>query len=243
MDEVLAGRPANGIEITCRQLTRKFRSHDVLDAIDLHIEPGECCAIAGGNATGKTTLLKCLAGLLSPSRGTVTWSGTEGGNTRPLAKLELRKRLGIVSHATYASPYLTVRENLKFAARMHALHDPATQVSRAITHAQLEQQADQSAGRLSRGFAQRLAIAMALIHNPSLVILDEPDTGLDQAGLDWLFHILQSLKRQDRTLIVATHRGQWIAQLEPRVLEICLGKLCELTAACRIVAPCDTAAA
>lgn len=219
---------SRGVDIELCGVTREFRGQVVLDGIDLVIASGSTCAIVGNNGAGKSTLLRCLAGLLRPSQGKVTWRNLAQGDCQPLGPCDLRRIMGVVGHASPIYSFYTVRENLMFAARMRELPNPHVVVSRVIESAMLTSFAEKRGGALSRGMLQRVSIALAVMHDPQIVVLDEPDTGLDQAGIEWLADTLENLTQRGCTTIFASHRGELVERLTPRVLRMVAGNLHEL---------------
>jgi len=165
-----------------------------LDDVSFTLAPGRTLAIFGPNGAGKTTLLKVLAGLIRPQRGR---AHADGG----------RRAIGWIGHQSHLYDHLTVRENLLFWAAIYAVA-PAQRGDRAaavLRRLGLAQQAEQPVWSLSRGQQQRAAIARALIHEPAVLLLDEPFTGLDLAGAAELRALLGELRGAGRVLVVATH--------------------------------------
>jgi heme exporter protein A len=165
-----------------------------LDDVSFTLAPGRTLAIFGPNGAGKTTLLKVLAGLIRPQRGR---AHADGG----------RRAIGWIGHQSHLYDHLTVRENLLFWAAIYAVA-PAQRGDRAaavLRRLGLAPQAEQPVWSLSRGQQQRAAIARALIHEPAVLLLDEPFTGLDLAGAAELRALLGELRGAGRVLVVATH--------------------------------------
>lgn len=165
-----------------------------LDNVSFMLAPGQTLAIFGPNGAGKTTLLKVLAGLIRPQRGTVR---VDGG----------RRAIGWIGHESHLYDHLTVRENLLFWASLYGVPAEARE-ARAAGVAErlgLADRAERPVWSLSRGLAQRAAIARALIHDPRVLLLDEPFTGLDLAAAAELRVLLGELRGAGRTLVLATH--------------------------------------
>lgn len=148
-----------------------------VDGVSLTVRPGECLALFGPNGAGKTTLLKLLGGLLAPTRGRVWLHGHRlpGGP-------DARRLVGLISHHALLYPALTVRENVRFAADCQGLVEADAATTAALRRLAVLDRADTPVRALSRGLQQRVSIARALVHRPRLVLLDEPYTGLDEAG-------------------------------------------------------------
>lgn len=207
------------------ELSVRLSGRQILKAVDLVIAPGEIVALTGDNGAGKTTLLRCLAGLTQPNSGAVYWQG------RPAARWGAgRAIVGLTTHESSLYPYLTARENLVFAARMHGLAQPAERASTWLEDAALLPFADQQAAALSKGTRQRLALARALIHEPAIVLLDEPFTGLDARSLNWLTELLRTYRRQGRAVCFSTHDLSTAHALADRAIRLERGCLDELPA-------------
>jgi heme ABC exporter ATP-binding subunit CcmA len=180
--------------LSARDLGHAYGSLRALDGITFSLDRGRTLAIFGPNGAGKTTLLKVLAGLIHPRRGTVL---LDGG----------RRAIGWIGHQSQLYGPLTVAENLQFWA---SLYDVPESVRRArqdelIGRLGLGRQADQQVRTLSRGQAQRAAIARALIHDPTVLLLDEPFTGLDRVAAEELRRLLGELAAAGRATVLVTH--------------------------------------
>lgn len=191
----------------------------VLRELDLTVAKGELVALTGANGAGKTTLLKCLAGLARPLSGEVRWFG-EPARGNPAA----RNRLGMVSHETALYPHLSLRENLRFAARMGGVAEPCEKGERWLERIGLAAHAERLPGCVSRGMRQRVAVARALIHEPAIVLFDEPFSGLDQEGSAWLVKMLVELRNRGRAICFVSHDPERTAQLADSVYELRGGK-------------------
>ena len=183
-------------------LRRAYGRRQVLRDIDLTLSAGEAVAVAGPNGAGKTTLLRVLAGLARPDRGEVRLEGQPLRRDSP----EIRRAVGLVSHQTLLYDDLTLHENLTFAARLYGLPTPAAAARSALDEAGLGARADESPRRLSRGLAQRAAIARALLHRPRVLLLDEPFTALDAAASERLRGELRARREQGLGIVLVTHQ-------------------------------------
>ena len=172
-----------------------------MDGVDLSIRAGECLALFGPNGAGKTTLLRLLAGLLRPTSGEVRLMGTQLTNS---AATE-RGRVGLISHQSMLYDVLTVAENIEFAAKLHGVADLRSATSQAVARLGLQGRELTPVRALSRGWQQRVSIARAIVHQPALVLLDEPYTGLDVAGARALTDLLRSLREDGAALALVTH--------------------------------------
>ena len=211
--------PRAGAAVRARGVMKRFGRAAALRGIDLDLAPGSALAVLGPNGAGKTTLLRLLAGLARPSRGQLEVDG------RPPAHRDSRARVGFVGHATALAPSLTVRENLLFAARLHGLPEARRLADARLEREGLGELADRLASALSRGQAQRVAIARALVHDPALVLLDEPYTGLDRDAAARLARRLEEIREAGRTLVVVTHDPAALAGLVDGSLELRAGRL------------------
>jgi len=196
--------------IESRGLTRRFSGVTALYGLDLSVAAGEAVALFGHNGAGKTTLLRLLAMLLRPSAGTVDMFGRaikDGGGF-------IRSRIGFLSHHSFLYPDLTPTQNLEFYARMFGIQSAASRVSTLIEQVGLSGWAHRPVRTLSRGLEQRCALARALLHRPSLLLLDEPFTGLDVDAAQMLADTLRGAHAAGTTLLMVTHDM-------PRGFEIC----------------------
>lgn len=206
-----------GPAIEARGLARRFGRVQALRPLDLRVEAGETLAVLGPNGAGKSTLLRLLAGLARPSSGELVVAGD------PRGRAERRRRVGLIAHATFLYPELSARENLWLVARLHGLPDAAERVARALHEQGLADFAERRAGTFSRGMAQRLAIARALLHDPPVLLLDEPFTGLDAAASERLASQL-ARARGARTTVLVTHDLERAAALGDRALVLVRGR-------------------
>ena len=213
------------IAIQVSRLSKSFGGRTVLDGVDFQIAAGQSVALTGANGAGKTTLLGCLAWALRPDGGEVRWFGQlAGGN------VALRRAIGLLAHESGLYSHLTLRENLLFAARMSAAGDAAGISQRWLELTGLAPHANALPTQLSRGMRQRLAVGRALIHDPPILLLDEPFAALDAAGAEWLSALLAELRNRGRTLCFVAHEQERVRRLADRVLELREGKVYDATA-------------
>ena len=191
----------SALDVSAQGVTKRFGRSAALRGIDIETSPGECLAVFGPNGSGKTTLLRILAGLSSPTNGEVRI----GGLTHAKGARRLRGRIGVVAHHTYLYDDLTAEENLVFYARMYGLAEPERAAAEALERAGLFERRRDRVRAFSRGMQQRAALARATLHDPDVLLLDEPDTGLDQDGSRRIGDLLTSAARGPRTVIAATH--------------------------------------
>ena len=183
-------------------LVRSFGGRRAVDGVNITLRGGACLALFGPNGAGKTTLLRLLAGLLAPTAGRCLVGGvslrTDGGRAA-------RSRVGLISHASMLYSALTARENVEFAARMYGLRRPAESALRALQVMRVADRADAPVRALSRGLQQRVSIARAIVHEPLLLLCDEPYTGLDEIGSAALTGALGERREHGAALLLVTH--------------------------------------
>lgn len=209
-----------GITVVAAGLTKRFGSSTVLRDVAFSVTSGETLVVLGPNGAGKTTLLKILAGLLRPTSGSVVISGDES----PLTGVALRKRIAFLGHNTFLYESLTGRENLLFFAKMYDVSDPRRRVGEALGEVGLLAHQDLLVSNYSRGMKQRLAIARSLLHNPALLLLDEPFASLDMEGAEKLSNILLRSSREGSAIILTTHDLERGLALADRLLYIVAGR-------------------
>jgi heme exporter protein A len=200
---------------------KTFGSTEALRGINMKVSPGERLAIVGPNGSGKSTLLKILATLLRPSAGTAR----VGGFDVQEQAMEVRRLIGVVSHQSFLYGELTTFENLEFYGRMYEVAHPSDLAREQLKLVGLEMHAEVLGRDLSRGMQQRLALARALIHDPRVLLLDEPDTGLDQRWAAFLIDQIAEAAGRGRTVLVVTHNLEHCVELADRVIVLNFGKV------------------
>ena len=181
-------------------LARAYGRRRALDGVSFALAAGETLALFGPNGAGKTTLLRILAGLLRPSRGEARVAGM------PVrGDAAARAQVGLISHQSLLYAPLTARENVAFSARLYGIADPDGAALAALERLRIADRADQPVRALSRGLQQRVSIARAIVHGPRVVLLDEPYTGLDEAGAAALTSALVGLSADGAALVLVTH--------------------------------------
>jgi heme exporter protein A len=194
-------------------VTKEFGWTPVLRGVSLTIEEGEYVALMGSNGAGKTTLLRMVAGLSSPTNGSVSIAGVDMRRAGP----GLRRRVGFVSHESLLYPDLTGRENLMFHATLFGIAEPERVIAVMSELLDLDPILDRPAGVLSRGNRQRLTLARAMLYGPKILLLDEPFTGLDEESAVRLLAILDQLVASGHTVIMTTH-DRLVAESGPKRL-------------------------
>jgi len=203
-------------------LAKRYGPVVAVESVDLVVTPGESVALFGPNGAGKSTLLRLFATLMRPSTGRLRLFGADASSSDAAA---LRRRIGFLSHQTFLYDHLTGLENLLFYARLYALPDPAGVARESIRTARLEHRRDDRVGSYSRGMQQRLAIARVLMHQPEMLLLDEPFTGLDRPSCSSLEATLAGERGAGRTCILATHDFGPGLRAADRVLVLVDGRL------------------
>lgn len=218
----------SSIRLRGEAVEKRYGRVAALRGVDFEIAPGESVSILGANGAGKSSLLRILAGLSRPSGGRFEALPADDGGpavSAPLRRETLRAHVGYVAHATLVYAELSARENLVFAARLHGRRPSVDALDEVLDAMGLLEVADRRAGSFSRGMAQRLAIARAIVHEPSLVLLDEPFTGLDEHAGSRLAERLAGLRAAGRTLILVTHDPRRTVALSDRALLLHRGRL------------------
>ena len=202
-------------------VSRTFGRRRALNRVSLSLEAGTITALLGPNGAGKSTLLSIAATLLQPSGGRDEYgdgSAADGGAA-------LRARIGLLGHDLYLYSELTAAENLRFFAQVYALDGVERRVDAALDTAGLAERRDDIVAGFSRGMRQRLALERALIHQPRLVLLDEPFTGLDEAAREALRTRLRAARAAGAIVILTTHDTAAIAQLTDITVSLVDGRL------------------
>jgi heme exporter protein A len=187
--------------IEVKKLVKRFGLKTILRGLDFSVEPGEFVALLGPNGAGKTTFLRILATLSRPSLGTVKVAG----HHLPHDAAQVRARLGVVSHMPLLYPDLTAEENLRFYGRMYGIGNMEDRISKVLDMVGLENRRKDLVRTFSRGMQQRLAIGRAVIHDPEVMLFDEPYTGLDQDASEMLDDVLRTVAAEGRTVVMTSH--------------------------------------
>ncbi len=197
--------------IAARSVTKRYGTTTAVDGVSLDVRAGEIYALLGLNGAGKTTLIRLLLGMVRPTAGRIEVTG------RPVSDRTVWSRVGYLVDTPAAYPELTVRENLEVARRLRQVAD-RTSVERAIDLFDLGRYADRRARALSLGNRQRLALARAMLHRPSLLVLDEPVNGLDPAGVVEIRRLLLRLVAEEgTTVLLSSHLLSEVARLASRI--------------------------
>ena len=187
--------------IEVKTLVKRFGLKTILRGLEFSVEPGEFVALLGPNGAGKTTFLRILATLSRPSLGKVKVAGY----SLPDEAAQVRAKLGVVSHLPLLYPDLTAEENLRFYGRMYGVGDMEARITDVLGMVGLEPRRKDLVRTFSRGMQQRLAIGRAVIHDPEVMLFDEPYTGLDQDASEMLDDVLRSVAADGRTVVMTSH--------------------------------------
>jgi len=198
--------------ITVRKLIKRFGVKTVLQGLDFHVEAGEFVALLGPNGAGKTTFLRILSSLSRPTYGDVRIAGRR----LPAQAAAVRNRLGVVSHLPLLYGDLTAEENLRFYGRMYSIPDLTGRLNEMLELVGLSARRRDLVRTFSRGMQQRLSIGRAVLHDPDVLLLDEPHTGLDQDACVMLDSVLIEVAAQGRTIVMASHDLARAADLASR---------------------------
>lgn len=196
---LLMQSPSAGV-VKTEELGKSFGSRRAVDGVSLSIGEGDALVLFGPNGAGKTTLLRMLAGLLKPSAGKAFI-----GDQQLPGGPDVRRRVGVISHHSLLYDALTARENVEFAARLYGVAKARPAAERTLELMGMLERADTPVRALSRGMKQRVSIARAMVHDPMVVLADEPFTGLDVSGARALSDLLTGLRSQGSALVLVTH--------------------------------------
>jgi heme exporter protein A len=210
-------RSSSGLRF--QNIEKRYGGLYALRRVSFEVAPGECVVLAGRNGSGKTTLLRIAARLVRPSSGNVDFPQVAGGDGAT------SKSPGFVAHATMVYDELTAEENLVLFARLQGNSEPAERVEVLLREVGLIERRDSLVRTFSRGMRQRMAIARALLHEPSVLLLDEPATGLDPQGLGWLAETLGSLRAAGCTIVMSLHGESEISSLATRAIRLDAGSV------------------
>ena len=199
--------------VEARGIRRRLGVREVLRGVDLLVPAGVCHGIAGRNGAGKTTLLRVLATALRPEGGRLALFGAEGRRGLDRA----RARIGAVFHGSFLVGSLTVEENLDFYARLYRVPERAARIRALLERLGLFDRRGELARNLSRGLLQRADLARALLHEPGLLLLDEPFAGLDAAAASFLEEVLRERREAGAAVVLVSHDAERLSRLCARV--------------------------
>jgi heme exporter protein A len=214
-----AGKLNDPYSIEVTGLNKTFDGYNALTNLNLKIKTGESLAIFGPNGAGKTTLIKILATIMSPSSGSVLVGGINIKDRPETAK----RKIGVVSHNTFLYGNLSAYENLDYYRRLYDV--PASRIAEVAAMVGMQSRLYSQISTLSRGMQQRFSIARALLHNPAIIMLDEPETGLDQQALSLLWSVLKGEGQEERTIVMASHNLERGLDAADRLIILSRGKI------------------
>ena len=207
--------------IEVSRLWKSYGPVDALRGIDLKIEKGEFLTVFGPNGAGKSTLLKILSTIIRPTSGKVNTDGIDISS----ANEDARRRIGVISHKAFLYGNLSAKENLLFFGKLYDVPDLEKRIEELLAEVGLAHRASDMVRTFSRGMLQRLTIARAIIHNPAIILLDEPYTGLDQHAARMLTNLLKKLHTEDKTIVMTTHDITNGLEISDRIVIQILGKI------------------
>jgi heme ABC exporter ATP-binding subunit CcmA len=207
--------------VRVRNLSKELDGRVVLRGIDLAIEAGEFVGLLGANGAGKSTLLRIMATLIPPTDGSIELFG------QPLTRnaVALRARIGLIGHQSMLYRDLSARENLVFFARLYEVNEPQRQIDRMLRMVGLGDRADDPVKNFSRGMTQRVSIARALLHDPDLILADEPFAGLDAPSIQSLEKLLARLNAGGKTIVLVNHDIEQTLQIASRAVALRQGRV------------------
>lgn len=205
-----------------RGIVKRYGNATALSGLDISLNRGDFVTVFGANGAGKTTFLKIAAALMSPTEGEILLSGKELDRTDS----EQRSKIGYIGHDIFMYMSLTARENLRFYASLYDISDADQKIDTMLDSVGLSQRSGSVTRNFSRGMLQRLTIARAFLHNPSLMLLDEPYTGLDTHAAEILNELLRSMDTGDRAGIMTTHNIDQGFDIATHVAILHGGKIC-----------------
>ena len=187
--------------INVKDLTRYYGDFTAVHKISFDVQPGEVLGLVGPNGAGKTTTLRCLAGIIAPSSGSFTVAGHDIQKESVAAK----QQLAFIPDEPHLFDHLTVEEHLRFVARLYGVPDAEQKITPLLTELEIVDKRKALSTELSRGMKQKLAIACGLLHDPSVLILDEPLTGLDPGGMRKMRATIANRARAGASVVLSSH--------------------------------------
>jgi ABC-2 type transport system ATP-binding protein len=206
--------------IVVGELTKLYGDFTAVRGLSFDVGKGEILGLVGPNGAGKTTTLRCLAGIISPSRGTVAVDGHDMRQDPIAAK----RALAFIPDEPHLFEYLSVEEHLRFIARLYGVADVESRIPILLSELELTEKRRALPGELSRGMRQKLAIACGLLHSPSALILDEPLTGLDPAGIRRMRETITARAAAGAAVILSSHLLNLVEELCTKLLVVRRGE-------------------
>jgi heme exporter protein A len=209
--------------IEIKKLTKQADNKLILKGVDLNVSSGETVAILGPNGAGKSTLLKVLATLIKPSSGLVKINGLDLKKDH----IEVKKLFGYLPHSSLLYDHYTPLENLVFFGNLYGVKDVENRARELVKEVGLSFFINEPVKNFSRGMIQRIAIARAIIHDPQIMLLDEPHTGLDQGAISILNNVVLNMKEKGCTTLMVTHDFKQAAEICDRIIIVKNGKIAD----------------
>ena len=203
--------------LSVRGVTKFFGDFPAIRGVSLDVPRGATLALLGRNGAGKTTLLHMLAGLSQPTDGKIEVGVSDGG--------DMRRRVGLVGHGLWLYDDLTAFENLRFFGQLYGVQDLPARTRKWLERVGLERFRDARVAGFSRGMRQRLAIARAFLHEPDLLLLDEPWTALDDRAIEFLSGLLRDASAEGRTVVVCSHQLREALEIASQVAVLDRGRI------------------
>ena len=213
--------PPGAAAISATDVRKDYGDRAVLRGIDLSVGWGEVAVLFGANGAGKTTLLRVFAGLARPDSGSVHIAGRRMGRTGGAA----RRAVGFAGHQTLLYNDLTCRENLAFYCKLYEVSDAKHRIAEVLERLDLSDRADRRVRTLSHGMQKRLSMARAILHDPAVLLLDEPESGLATASLEALGNLLRHWAESGRSVLLTTHNTEIGLTWAGRALALSDGRL------------------
>jgi len=217
--------------ISAQTLTKLYGDFTAVRGVTFDVAPGEILGLVGPNGAGKTTTLRCLAGIITPTEGTIAIAG----HTMDDDPIAAKRALAFIPDEPHLFEYLSVEEHLRFIARMYGVPDVENRLPVLLAEMELSEKGRSLPGELSRGMRQKLAIACGLLHQPRALIFDEPLTGLDPAGMRKMKSTITARAAAGSAVILSSHLLQLVEELCTRILIIQNGRLVAIGALDEII--------
>ena len=217
--------------IVVGNLAKRYGNFTAVDGLSFDVQPGEVLGLVGPNGAGKTTTLRCLAGIIAPSSGTVAVAGHDIQQDPVPAK----QALAFIPDEPHLFEYLTVQEHLRFIARLYGVADAESRIPVLLDELELTEKMKTLPGELSRGMRQKLAIACGLLHDPSVLMLDEPLTGLDPGGMRRMRTTIAARAKAGAAVVLSSHLLDLVEELCTKLLIVRRGRCVEYGALDEII--------
>jgi heme ABC exporter ATP-binding subunit CcmA len=231
MDGRIPVEQSNAVEVM--RVRKAYGLRPVLRDISFEVAAGQCVAVLGPNGAGKTTLLRILATLTRPAQGSVSVAGYDALHEAQ----SVRRFVGYVGHAPLLYDELTARENLLFFARMYGLPEAESRADALLARVGMRSRANDRVGTFSRGQTQRVALARGILHGPQVLLLDEPDTGLDEDAIALLHELISERQESGLTTLLTTHTLERGLLWSDMVVVLTKGRVAHTGASARVTLP------